>query len=150
MLVSIDGLDSSIKNAFDNANSGFWSNVASNVQNLQRRDTSVGYGECVLTDYYFGVCYSGCGGGACDSLTSQVPVSDYTYALGHMMIGSYVNQISYGINTTTGINAVENGARTIENWFNNNSTWQAKASEYELYETVVSSSSGVQKIGWLE
>jgi len=150
MLVSINGLDSTVKNAFDNANPGFWSNLAGDVTNLLRRDTNVGYSPCYLTDYYYNVCYSGCGGGACDSLASQVSASDYTYALGHMMIGSYINQISYGIDSSD-VNDVENGARAIESWFNssNNSAYKTKASEYELYETVVSDSS-VQKIGWLE
>ena len=155
MLVSIDGLDSTVQNAFNSANPNFWENLAAKVSNL-RVITShpIGYSPYYYTDYYYNATWSGCGTAGsssdCSDLSkSKVPKSDYVYALGHMMIGSYVNQIGYGL-TTTEVNDVEAAARSIEAWFNSNTTYKTRASEYDLYTTIVPDETSVQKIGWLE
>ena len=156
MLVSIDGLDSTIQSAFESANPDFWDDLSLSVSNLRyrTRGSTTGYAPYYYTDYYYGATWSGCGSvGSSSDCTdiskSKVPYADYIYALGHMMIGSYVNEISYGL-TVDETNTVEDGARAIVAWFDANPTYKTRASEYDLYTTVVDETGTVQKIGWLE
>ncbi|MBQ1528210.1 VaFE repeat-containing surface-anchored protein, partial [Candidatus Saccharibacteria bacterium] len=153
MLVSMD-LNSTIASAFESSNPNFWDNLSTSIRNIRTRDTSVGYSSSYYwTDYYYNYQYeTGCKPSTdseCTLAYSTVPKADYVFALGHMMIGSLVNQVSTGL-TYNEANAVESAAQSIVAWFNNNATYKSVANRTALYSTVVPTYGSVQRIGWLE